>query len=55
MFSESLNVSVAKSEPVLIYFRYRVGCVVDVPALYPITSASTPEVAPVIVTGVVVL
>ena len=32
----------------------RTGCVVDVPALTPMTCALTPEVAPVIVTGVVV-
>ena len=55
MFSESLNVAVTKSEPVLIYFKYRVGCVVDVPALNPITSAWTPEVAPVIIVGVAAL
>ena len=54
MFSELLKVVVSLSGPVAIYCTKRTGCVVEVPALTPITCALTPDVAPVIVTGFVV-
>ena len=54
MFSELLKTCVELSEPASMYCIKSLGCVVDVPASTPITFALTPEVAPVIVTGVVV-
>ena len=55
IFSEFAKTCVVLSEPASIYWIYNLGCVVEVPSSKPMTLALTPEVAPVIVTGVVEL